>query len=105
MNTAARAKTRKKRAAPDPWRALPRLAELFERTAPELLFKGSKVAELEELPLTEAQLLEQTASVLNVSLAQLVRTGATPRVRYCDPAPGSLALPMPASRPRSTLWL
>ena len=61
MKTAARAKTRKKRAAPDPWRALPRLADLFARAAPQLFFKGSKVAELEELALTETQLLEQTA--------------------------------------------
>ena len=76
---AARSKTpaskRSKRVA-NPWQRLPRLADLFEGTLPQPFFKGSKVPELEELALTETQLLEQTATLLNVSLAQLVRAGA-----------------------------
>ena len=43
--------------------------------APQPFFKGSKVPELEELALTETQLLEQTAALLGVSLAQLVKAG------------------------------
>ena len=76
--TARRAKTRMrlKPAAADPWQALPRLADLFDAQAPQLFFKGSKVPELEELALTETQLLEQTAALLGVSLAQLVRAAA-----------------------------
>ena len=67
---------RLKPAAADPWQALPRLADLFDAQAPQLFFKGSKVPELEELALTETQLLEQTAALLGVSLAQLVRAAA-----------------------------
>src|ERR1700741_4096171 len=75
--TARRAKTRRlKPPAADPWQALPTLADLFDRNVPQLFFKGSKVPELEELALTETQLLEQTAAPLGVSLAQLVRAGA-----------------------------
>ena len=69
-----RAKTRLKPAA-NPWQALPRLADLFDPDAPQPFFKGSKVPELEELALTETQLLEQTAALLGVSLAQLVKAG------------------------------
>ena len=50
-------------------RDFPRLANLFDRSSPEPFFKGSKSAELEELALTESQLLEQTAALLGVSLA------------------------------------
>jgi|SRR5215471_6324029 len=72
-----RAKTRRlKPAAADSWQALPRLADLFDAQALQLFFKGSKVPELEELTLTETQLLEQTAALLGVSLAQLVRAAA-----------------------------
>jgi hypothetical protein len=59
-----------------PWLSLPKLAALFEPSTPQNFFKGSKVPELEELALTETQLLEQTAALLGVSLAQLVRAGA-----------------------------
>ena len=79
MQAATRhAKTRTKRrkpADPDPWQALPRLADLFDRDTPQPFFKGSKVPELEELALTETKLLEQTAALLGVSLAQLVKAG------------------------------
>jgi Telomere resolvase ResT/TelK catalytic domain len=57
-------------------KALPRLADLFDSQTPQPLFKGSKVSALEELALTETQFLEQTAALLGVSLAQLVKTGA-----------------------------
>ena len=57
-------------------RTLPRLAALFDPSTQQNFFKGSKVPELEELALTETQLLEQTAALLGVSLAQLVRAGA-----------------------------
>jgi hypothetical protein len=60
-----------------PWLSLPKLAALFEPSTPQNFFKGSKVPELEELALTETQLLEQTAALLGVSLAQLVRAGAS----------------------------
>src|SRR6201997_5941537 len=60
----------------NPWLALPRLAALFDPLSQQNFFKGSKVPELEELALTETQLLEQTAALLGVSLAQLVRAGA-----------------------------
>ena len=66
---------RRKPADPDPWQALPRLADLFDRDTPQPFFKGSKVPELEELALTETKLLEQTAALLGVSLAQLVKAG------------------------------
>jgi hypothetical protein len=45
------------------------------RYTPQPFFKGSKVPELEELALTETKLLEQTAALLGVSLAQLVKAG------------------------------
>ena len=61
---------------PDPWLDSPRLADLFDRAVPQPFFKGSKSAELEEMTLTEPQLLEQTAALLGVSPAQVVRTGA-----------------------------
>ena len=87
MNAAARAKTpgikRRSKTAANPWQGLPRLADLFDRATPQPFFKGSqpffkgsKVPGLEELALTETQLLEQTAALLGVSLAQLLRTGA-----------------------------
>ena len=76
MHAATRRKTRTRRKpAPNPWQALPRLADLFDRDTPQPFFKGSKVPELEELALTETQLLEQTAALLGVSLAQLVKAG------------------------------
>jgi len=59
-----------------PANPLPKLAALFEPSTPQNFFKGSKVPELEELALSETQLLEQTAALLGVSLAQLVRAGA-----------------------------
>ena len=70
----SRTKRRKPAAAADPWQA-PRLADLFDRVTPQPFFKGSKVPELEELALTETKLLEQTAALLGVSLAQLVKAG------------------------------
>ena len=80
MNAAARAKTpgikRRSKTAANPWQGLPRLADLFDRATPQPFFKGSKVPGLEELALTETHLLEQTAALLGVSLAQLLRTGA-----------------------------
>src|SRR5271166_2200394 len=79
MHAAARAKTpgtRRSKPAADPWQALPRLADLFDSQTPQPFFKGSKVPELEDMVLTEPQLLEQTAALLGVSLAQLVKTGA-----------------------------
>src|SRR5208337_822195 len=79
MHAAARAKTpgtrRSKPAAADPWQALPRLADLFDSQTPQPFFKGSKVSALEESALTETQLLEHTAALLGVSLAQLVKAG------------------------------
>jgi hypothetical protein len=54
---------------------LPGLADLFDSQTPQPFFKGSKVSALEELALTETKLLEQTASILGVSLAQLVKAG------------------------------
>jgi hypothetical protein len=79
MHAAARAKTpgtRRSKPAADPWQDLPRLADLFDSQTPQPFFKGSKVPELEELTLPETQLLEQTAALLGVSLAQLVKSGA-----------------------------
>ena len=70
-----RAKTPRLKPSANPWQALPRLADLFDPEAPQPFFKGSKVPELEELALTETQLLEQTAALLGVSLAQLVKAG------------------------------
>src|SRR5208337_3681479 len=79
MHAAARAKTpgtrRSKPAAADPWQALPRLADLFDSQTPQPFFKGSKVSALEESALTETKLLEHTAALLGVSLAQLVKAG------------------------------
>jgi hypothetical protein len=79
MHAAAGAKTtetRRSKPAADPWQALPRLADLFDSQTPQPFFKGSKVPELEELALPETQLLEQTAALLGISLAQLVKSGA-----------------------------
>jgi hypothetical protein len=59
-----RAKTPRLKPSANPWQALPRLADLFDPDAPQPFFKGSKVPELEELALTETQLLEQTAALL-----------------------------------------
>src|SRR5271165_790743 len=78
MHAAARAKTpgtRRAKPAANPWQALPRLADLFDSQTPQPFFKGSKVSALEESALTETQLLEQTAALLGVSLAQLVKAG------------------------------
>ena len=78
MHAAARAKTtetRRSKPAADPWQALPRLADLFDSQTPQPFFKGSKVSALEEVTLTETKLLEQTAALLGVSLAQLVKAG------------------------------
>ena len=78
MHAAARAKTpRTSRSKPaaNPWQSLPRLADLFDSQTPQPFFKGSKVSALEESALTETQLLEQTAALLGVSLAQLVKAG------------------------------
>jgi hypothetical protein len=59
------AKRRAKALKPaNPWLALPKLAALFEPSTPQNFFKGSKVPELEELALSETQLLEQTAALL-----------------------------------------
>ena len=59
------AKRRAKALKPaNPWLALPKLAALFEPSAPQNFFKGSKVPELEELALSETQLLDQTAALL-----------------------------------------
>jgi hypothetical protein len=78
MHAAARAKTTatsRSKPAADPWQALPGLADLFDSQTPQPFFKGSKVSALEEVTLTETKLLEQTASILGVSLAQLVKAG------------------------------
>src|ERR1700738_1209647 len=78
MHAAARAKTpRTSRSKPaaNPWQHLPRLAALFDSQTPQPFFKGSKVSALEEAALPETQLLEQTAALLGVSLAQLVKAG------------------------------
>jgi hypothetical protein len=78
MHAAARAKTTgtsRSKPAADPWQALPVLADLFDSQTPQPFFKGSKVSALEEVTLTETKLLEQTASILGVSLAQLVKAG------------------------------
>src|ERR1700724_1905070 len=78
MHAAARAKTpRTSRSKPaaNPWQTLPRLADLFDSQTPQPFFKGSKVSTLEESSLTETHLLEQTAALLGVSLAQLVKAG------------------------------
>jgi hypothetical protein len=53
----------------------PRPGRLFDSQTPQPFFKGSKVSALEELALTETKLLEQTASILGISLAQLVKAG------------------------------
>src|SRR5277367_3113124 len=71
MHAAARAKTTatsRSKPAADPWQALPGLADLFDSQTPQPFFKGSKVSALEEVTLTETKLLEQTASILGVSL-------------------------------------
>jgi len=99
MHAAARAKTtetRRSKPAADPWQALPRLADLFDSQTPQPFFKGSKVSALEELALTETKLLEQTAALLGVSLAQLVKASA-PLMKVWWP------LPEPSSKHRSTL--
>jgi hypothetical protein len=113
----------------NPWLALPRLAALFDHSTQQNFFKGSKVPELEELALTETQLLEQTAALLGVSLTQLVRAGALVYAKreflghkkYLSPplpppraiplrllcsgrALASPALPTPVSRPLLTPW-
>jgi hypothetical protein len=75
MHAAARAKTPRTKPAADPWQALPGLADLFDSQTPQPFFKGSKISALEELTLTETKLLEQTASILGLSLAQLVKAG------------------------------
>jgi hypothetical protein len=75
MHAAARAKTPRTKPAADPWQALPGLADLFDSQTPQPFFKGSKVYAREELALTETKLLEQTASILGISLAQLVKAG------------------------------
>jgi hypothetical protein len=119
MHAAARAKTpanRRSKPAADPWQALPRLADLFDSQTPQPFFKGSKVSALEELALTETKLLEQTASILGVSLAQLVKAGtlvakreflnhqntpppraATLSLLSCAPVRASPAWPTPGS--------
>jgi hypothetical protein len=68
--------------AANPWRSLPRLAAIFDQATPQSFFKGSKVDALEELSMTETQLLEQTAGLLGLTLPQLVRAGALVWVRY-----------------------
>ena len=76
MHAAARAKTpgtSRSKPAADPWQDLPRLADLIDSQTPQPFFMGSKVSALEELALTETKLLEQTASILGISLAQLVK--------------------------------
>jgi hypothetical protein len=55
---------------------LPRLAAIFDQATPQSFFKGSKVDALEDLSMTETQLLEQTAGLLGLTLPQLVRAGA-----------------------------
>src|ERR1700752_4702310 len=71
----SRSKSRAKRSKTpvNPWRSLPRLATLFDAQTPQAFFKGSSIPDLEELTLTESQLLEQTAALLGVSLAQFAR--------------------------------
>src|SRR6266436_10152997 len=86
-----RAKTPRLKPSANPWQALPRLADLFDPDAPQPFFKGSKVPELEELALTETQLLEQTAALLGVSLAQLVRAGALVYAEFLGWVPYSTA--------------
>ena len=54
----------------NPWLSLPKLA--FDLSTPQNFFKGSKVPELEELALSETQLLEQTAALLAQSGGMLV---------------------------------
>jgi hypothetical protein len=73
---AARAKTigtRRSEPAADPWQALPAWPISFDSQTPQPFFKGSKVSAVEELALTETKLLEHTASILGVSLAQVVK--------------------------------
>jgi hypothetical protein len=60
---------------PSPWKSLPALASLFDDSTQQPFFKGSKVDHLENLSLTETQLLEQTAALLSLSLPQLIRSG------------------------------
>jgi hypothetical protein len=71
-----RPKTRRSKPVANPWRSLPRLAAIFDQATPQSFFKGSKVDALEELSMTETQLLEQTAGLLGLTLPQLVRAGA-----------------------------
>jgi hypothetical protein len=76
---------------------LPRLAAIFDQATPQSFFKGSKVDALEELSMTETQLLEQTAGLLGLTLPQLVRAGALVYAKrefinhkkYLSPAPSS----------------
>ena len=81
MHAAARAKTPRTKPAADPWQALPRLADLFDSQTPQPFFKGSKVSALEALALTETKLLEQTASILGVSLSRPGRSSDAKRER------------------------
>ena len=90
-----RPKTRRPKPAASPWRSLPRLAAIFDQATPQSFFKGSKVDALEELSMTETQLLEQTAGLLGLTLPQLVRAGALVYAKrefinhkkYLSPAP------------------
>src|SRR6516164_4173266 len=114
-----RPKTRRPKPAASPWRSLPRLAAIFDQATPQSFFKGSKVDALEELSMTETQLLEQTAGLLGLTLPQLVRAGAlvyakrefVNHKKYLSPAPSSSpqgtradtapATPAEQNRPRS----
>src|SRR6516165_1716186 len=92
-----RPKTRRPKPAANPWQSLPRLAAIFDQATPQSFFKGSKVDALEELSMTETQLLEQTAGLLGLTLPQLVRAGALVYAKrefinhkkYLSPAPSS----------------
>ena len=92
-----RPKTRRPKPAASPWQSLPRLAAIFDQATPQSFFKGSKVDALEELSMTETQLLEQTAGLLGLTLPQLVRAGALVYAKrefinhkkYLSPAPSS----------------
>src|SRR6201987_2892424 len=92
-----RPKTRRSNPAANPWQSLPRLAAIFDQATPQSFFKGSKVDALEELSMTETQLLQQTAGLLGLTLPQLVRAGALVYAKrefinhkkYLSPAPSS----------------
>src|SRR6516164_2400934 len=106
-----RPKTRRPKPAASPWQSLPRLAAIFDQATPQSFFKGSKVDALEELSMTETQLLEQTAGLLGLTLPQLVRAGALVYAKrefinhkkYLSPAPSSKAHDTPEEQnlPRS----